>query len=55
MALPGNAGKGGPRKRWRDVLEDALKKGHLDNRGLERQIEVSNYEEDVRSVQSRKK
>ena len=25
-AVPGNAGKGRPRKRWRDVLEDDLKK-----------------------------
>ena len=30
---PGNAGKGRARKRWRDVLEDDLKKGRLD-RGL---------------------
>ena len=33
MAVPGNAGKGRPRKRWRDVLEDDLKnlkKGRLD-------------------------
>ena len=30
MAVPGNAGKGRPRKRWRDVLEDDLKKGPLD-------------------------
>ena len=28
--LPGNAGKGRPRKRWRNVLEDDLKKGRLD-------------------------
>ena len=26
MAVQGNAGKGRPRKRWRDVLEDDLKK-----------------------------
>ena len=30
MAVSGNAGKGRPRKRWRDVVEDDLKKGHLD-------------------------
>ena len=30
---PGNAGKCRPRKRWRDVLENDLKKGRLD-RGL---------------------
>ena len=29
MVVPGNAGKGRPRKRWRDVLEDDLKKGRL--------------------------
>jgi len=33
MVVPGNAGKGRPRKRWMDVVEDDLKKGHLD-RGL---------------------
>ena len=33
MAVPENAGKGRPRKRWRNVLEDDLKKGRLD-RGL---------------------
>ena len=33
MVVPGNAGKGRPRKRWRDVVEDDLKKGRLD-RGL---------------------
>ena len=30
MAVPGNAGKGRPRKRCRDVLKDDLKKGRLD-------------------------
>ena len=30
MVVPGNAGKGRPRKRWRDVLKDDLKKGRLD-------------------------
>ena len=30
MVVPGNAGKGRPRKRWRDVVEDDLKKGRLD-------------------------
>ena len=30
MVVPGNAGKGRPRKRWRDVLENNLKKGCLD-------------------------
>ena len=33
MVVPGNAEKGRPRKRWRDVLEDDLKKGRL-GRGL---------------------
>ena len=33
MVVLGNAGKGRPRKRWRDVLEDDLKKGRQD-RGL---------------------
>ena len=33
MAVPGNTGKGRPRKRWRDALEDDLNKGRLD-RGL---------------------
>ena len=33
MVVPGNAGKGRPRKRWREVLETDLKKGSLD-RGL---------------------
>ena len=33
MVVPGNAEKGTPRKRRRDVLEDDLKKGRLD-RGL---------------------
>ena len=33
VAVSGNAGKGRPRKRWRDGLEDDLKKGRLD-RGL---------------------
>ena len=33
MVVPGNAGKGRPRKRWRDVAKDDLKKGCLD-RGL---------------------
>ena len=32
MVVPGNAGKGRPRKRWRDVVEDDLKKGRLDRR-----------------------
>jgi len=31
--VPGKAGKGRPRKRWMDSVEDDLKKGHLD-RGL---------------------
>ena len=30
MVVPGNAGKGRPRKRWRDVVEDDLKKGRLE-------------------------
>ena len=30
MVVPGKAGKGRPRKRWRDVVEDHLKKGRLD-------------------------
>ena len=30
MVVPGNAGKGRPRKRWRDVVEDDLEKGRLD-------------------------
>ena len=30
MVVPGNAGKGRPRKRWRDVVEDDLKKCGLD-------------------------
>ena len=30
MVVPGNVGKGRPRKRWRDVVEDDLKKGRLD-------------------------
>ena len=30
MVVPGNAGKGRPRKRWRDVVEDDLKKARLD-------------------------
>ena len=30
MVVPGNTGKGRPRKRWRDVFEDDLKKGRLD-------------------------
>ena len=30
MVFPGNAGKGRPRKRWRDVVEDDLKKVGLD-------------------------
>ena len=48
MAVPGNAGKGRPRKRWRDVLDDDMKKGRLD-RGLatKRQMEGSNYLESV--------
>ena len=29
MAVPGNAGKGRRRKRWKDVVDDDLKKGHL--------------------------
>ena len=29
MVVPGKAGRGRPRKRWRDVLEDDLKKGRL--------------------------
>ena len=33
MVVPGNTGKGRPRKRWRDILEVDLKKGRLD-RGL---------------------
>ena len=33
MVVPGNAEKGRPRKRWRDVLEEDLKEGRL-NRGL---------------------
>ena len=45
MVVPGNAGKGRPRKRWRDVLENDLKKDCLD-RGL-RQMEGSNYGEYV--------
>ena len=28
--VPGNAGKGRPKKRWRDVVEDDLQKGRLD-------------------------
>jgi len=30
MVVPQNAGKGSPRKKWKDVLEDDLKKGGLD-------------------------
>ena len=30
IAVSGNSGKGRPRKGWRDVLEDDLKKGRLD-------------------------
>ena len=30
MVVPGNSGKGRPRKRWRDVVEDDLKKCGLD-------------------------
>ena len=30
MVAQGNAGEGTPRKRWRDILEDDLKKGRLD-------------------------
>ena len=30
MVVPENAGKGRTRKRWRDVVEDDLKKGRLD-------------------------
>ena len=39
--------KGRPRKRWRDVLEDDLKKDSLD-RGLakDRQMEGSDYEDE---------
>ena len=33
MVVPGKAGKGRPRKRWKDVLEDDLNKCHL-HRGL---------------------
>ncbi len=33
IVVLGNAGKGRPRKRWCEVLEDDLKKCHLD-RGL---------------------
>ena len=33
MAVSGNVGKGRPSKRWRDALEDDLKKGRL-HRGL---------------------
>ena len=29
MVAPGNVGKGRPRKRWTDVLEDDLKKGRV--------------------------
>ena len=32
----GNAGKGRPIKRWRDVLEDDLKKDHLDSLAKDR-------------------
>ena len=32
MVVPGNAGKDRPRKRWRNVLEDDLKKDRLDRR-----------------------
>ena len=30
MVVPVNDGMGRPRRRWRDVLEDDLKKGRLD-------------------------
>ena len=30
MVVPGNAGRGKTRKRWRDVLEDDLRKDRLD-------------------------
>ena len=33
MVVPGNAEKGRPRKMWRDILEDDLKKGRL-GRGI---------------------
>ena len=57
VVVPENAGKGRPRKRWRDVFEDDLKKSRLD-RGLAKDRdswEGSNYGENVRSVRARKK
>ena len=39
MVVPGNYGKGRPRKRWRDVLEDDLKKRRLD-RGLAKDRDI---------------
>ena len=58
MIIPGNAGKGRPRKRWKDVLEDYLKNGRLD-RGLakdkDRWKAQINYWENVRPVRARKK
>ena len=57
MIVPGNAGKGRPRKRWRDVVEYDLMKSRLD-RGLAKgrdRWRTQVMEENVRSVRARKK
>ena len=52
MVVPGNAGKGRSMKRWRDVVEDDLKKAALIEG--QREMKGSNNVEGVRPVRARK-
>ena len=58
MAVPENSGQGRVEKwkKWRDVLEDDLKKGRLNRERSsdgQRQMEGSDYWENVRPVRAR--
>ena len=57
MVVPGNSGKGRPRKRWRDVFIGRCEKrlSRWKSSEGQRQMKGSNHGENVRPVRARKK